>query len=155
MRPTSEQTRERRMEVLRRKLRGQSHSAIARDIGVRRATVSEDAKWLETFSRERAADADSYQEVGHAMLFFEQIEGEALRQFYSLKSPVHKHKFLQTAVLAREKMVRLMMDAGVIKRAAVDVNLDVDYSKLTTGELLAKRREMLERLANFALPGAN
>jgi hypothetical protein len=48
-----------------------------------------------------------------------------------------------------------MMDSGIIQRATIDVNLNIDYSKLTNEELLAKRTEYMSRLRVLGVPSAS
>lgn len=147
--PSAQETYERRILVFRMKMRGLNHSVIAKELNTSRNTIIRDADWVKMHFTEVAAHADRNSEVGMAMAKFEQIEQEAMTNFNETTNPHAKNNFLLTALSASEKKVRLMMDAGLIQKAPVDVNLNIDYQKLTSEELLTKRTEVLSRLANL------
>jgi len=60
-----------------------------------------------------------------------------------------------TALNAMKERIKIAMDSGVIDRAAVDMNLSVDYSKMTTDELLKAREEEVGKLRRLGLDGEN
>ena len=143
----AEETRDRRIEVFRLKMRGLNHSAIARELQCSRKTVIRDAQWIEANMREIALDADRYTEIGEAMSWLKEIAQDALFHMAEAEKPSEKNGFLKTAADAIDKRLRLMMDAGIIERAAVDLNLNIpDLLKLSTMELEAKRDELINRL---------
>lgn len=141
------------MEVFRLEMRGMNQSAIAKVLQVNRNTIIRDVKWLREHTREIALNADKFAEVGDTMKFYEEVEREAMFQFHEVDSPHAKNNLLMTAITAREKKMRLMMDAGIIDKAALDVNMSVDWSKFTTDELLTKRKNLLSRLTEFGVEG--
>jgi len=152
--PSADQTRARRMEVFRLKMRGLEHAAIARALQVSRNTIIRDAAWLETHKREVAINADKFGVLGDVMEELDEIKKQAM--FYSSETEnIHgKNNFLLTAVQAIDKKVRLMMDAGIIEAAPVDVNLSVEeVKKMSTEELLQKRAELLDRLKDIGSSG--
>jgi hypothetical protein len=135
------------MLVFRMKMRGLSHAAIARELEVNPKTITRDAKWLKEHMREVAASVDKYEELGEAMASLQEIAKEAMYQFNEAEKSAEKNSFLVTALNATERRIKLAMDAGIIDKAATDVNLSLDLSKMTTDELQQKRAEVMSRLA--------
>lgn len=153
MRPSAKESYERRVNVFRMTMRGLNKTVIARELGVSRQTITNDAKWNRDHFSEMAAHADRNEVVGEAIAKLEEVEKEAMRQYEETENPHAKNNFLLTAMNACEKRIKMMMDTGLIQRAALDMNLNVDYSKLTTEELLAKRTEILTHLRSSGVPG--
>ena len=153
--PSAEETLERRLEVFRLKMRGLKNSAIAREMNVNRKTIIRDSKWIQVHLRELATSADKFEEIGKAMAKLEEIEKEAMYQFNETENVHAKNNFLMTARTAIIDRAKMMMDAGIIDRAAVDVNLAVDYSKMSTDELLKVHAEEVNRLRTLGIEGDN
>lgn len=151
--PSAQATYERRMLVFRMKMRGLGHAAIARELDRNPKTITRDAKWLKEHMREVAASVDKYEELGEAMASLQEISKEAMYQFNETEKPSEKNSFLVTALNATNQRIKMMMEAGIIDKAATDVNLTLDLSKLTTNELEKKRAEVMSRLAT--LPGSS
>lgn len=137
------------MEVFKMMLRGMNQTAMATVFHVNRNTIINDVRWLKTHMREIAIEADKFGEIGEAMKFFEEIEHEALFNFHDTDNHKSKVEYLKTAIDAREKKIRLMMDAGIIEKAPTNVNLEMDFSKYTTEELLRKREELSTRMGGL------
>ena len=145
--PTKEETFRRRMEVHRLRMRGISQAVIMSELGVSRTTVKNDCRWLREHLREAAVNADRYLEIGESMARLREIEQEALTHMTETANPHAKNNFLITALTACEKRIRLMMDAGIIARAATEVSLTVeDVSKMSTDQLLAMRTKLVSRI---------
>jgi hypothetical protein len=136
-------------------MRGISYDAISRQLGVSRTTITNDSKWIKTHLRELAVNADRFAEVGEIMAKIAEIEKEAMFQFNETENPHAKNNFLMTALNAMKERIKIAMDSGVIDRAAVDMNLSVDYSKMTTDELLKAREEEVGKLRRLGLDGEN
>ncbi len=151
-RPSAQQTQERRIQVFRMTMRGLNNTVIGRELGVSRQTISHDVKWNRVHFTEMAAHADRNEIVGEAIAKLEEMEKEAMFHFSEASNDHFRNQFLMTAISACEKRIKLMMDSGVIQKAAIDVNLNMDYSKLTTDELLTKRTEVLNRLRVLGVP---
>lgn len=154
--PSAQETHERRLEVFRMKMRGLSNSVIARELDVNRNTILRDVQWVREHQREAAVAADKHTEIGVAMAKLEEIEKDAMHQFSETGNPHAKNNFLLTAIAATEKRVKIMMESGIIDKASEKVDLTVDFSKLTTEELIEERNKALERLKGLgALGGRN
>jgi FixJ family two-component response regulator len=145
--PSAQETQERRMLVFRMKMRGLTHASIARELDVNPKTITRDAKWIKEHMREVAASVDKYEELGEAMASLQEISKEAMYQFNETEKASEKNSFLVTALNATNQRIKMMMEAGIIDKAATDVNLSLDLSKLTTDELEKKRAEVMSRLA--------
>jgi DNA-binding CsgD family transcriptional regulator len=135
------------MIVFRMKMRGLSHATIARELDVNPKTITRDAKWIREHMREVAASVDKYEELGEAMASLQEIAKEAMYQFNEAEKSAEKNSFLVTALNATERRIKMMMEAGIIDKAATDVNLSLDLSKMTTDELEKRRAEVMSRLA--------
>jgi FixJ family two-component response regulator len=135
------------MLVFRMKMRGLTHASIARELDVNPKTITRDAKWIKEHMREVAASVDKYEELGEAMASLQEISKEAMYQFNETEKASEKNSFLVTALNATNQRIKMMMEAGIIDKAATDVNLSLDLSKLTTDELEKKRAEVMSRLA--------
>jgi IS30 family transposase len=154
-RPSAAQAQERRIQVFRMNMRGLNNTSIARELGVSRQTIIADVKWNKEHFTEMAAHADRNEEVGQAIARLEEMEKEAMYHFSEATGDHFKNQYLMTAIAACEKRIKLMMDSGIIQRATIDVNLNIDYSKLTNEELLAKRTEYMSRLRVLGVPSAS
>jgi hypothetical protein len=152
--PSTQETYERRIKVFRMKMRGLSHTSIAKELSVTRNAIIRDAKWIQEHFTQLAADADRNSEMGMAMAKLEEIEKEAMFNYSETENPKAKNDFLLTAITACEKRIKLMMDAGIISKAPVDLNLTMDFSKMSTEELVQRRREVVNRLATFGVAAA-
>lgn len=152
--PSASETYERRIKVFRMKMRGLNHTAIARELGCSRNAIIRDAKWIKEHFTELAAHADRNSEVGMAMAKLEEIEREAMFNYSETEHPKAKNDFLLTAISACEKRIKLMMDAGIITKAPVDLNLTVDLSKMSTEELIQRRKDVVNRLSAYGVTTA-
>lgn len=145
--PSAEETFERRLEVFRLQARGIRPSEIANELGVSTRTIRKDRKWLDTHLREVALNADRFKEIGETMEMLREVEQEALYHMAETENPHAKNNYLVTAMNAREKRTRLMMDAGIIPKASDEVNLNVgEMSKMSVDELVKRRREVVAEL---------
>ncbi len=151
--PSAQETFERRMEVFRLKARGLSQTVIAKELRVNRNTIKRDFAWLKDHMREVAANSDTFEEVGEAMALLQEISQEALYHMAETENAHAKNNYLRTALEASDKRIRLMMDAGIIDKAAVDMNVHLDYSKMTTEELLQKRDELAVKMRQLGSDG--
>lgn len=149
--PSAQETYERRVKVFRMKMRGLNHTSIARELNVSRNAIIRDAEWIKDHFTQLAAQADRNSEMGMAMAKLEEIEKEAMFNYSETENPKAKNDFLLTAITACEKRIKLMMDAGIITKAPVDLNLTVDFSKMSNEELVQRRREIVSRLASYGV----
>lgn len=145
--PTAEETFERRLEVFRLLMRGIKPAEIARELDVSMKCIRKDRKWLDTHLRELALNADRFKELGEAMAVLKEIEQEALYHMAETENPHAKNNYLVSAMTARDKRTRLMMDAGVIPKASEKIDLNVgEMAKMSTEELVHRRQKVLQSL---------
>ena len=149
--PSAQETYERRIKVFRMKMRGLTHTSIARELGCSRKAITRDAQWIQEHFTQLASQADRNSEMGMAMAKLEEIEKEAMFNYYETENPKAKNDFLLTAITACEKRIKLMMDAGIISKAPIDLNLSLDLSRMSTEELIQRRREVVSRLSAFGV----
>lgn len=147
VKPSTEETFERRLEVFRLQMRGIRPTAIAKELGVSMKTIRKDRKWISNHLREIALNADRFAELGESMEVLKEIEQEALYHMAETENPHAKNNYLQTAMAAREKRVRLMMDSGMIPKASEKIDLNVgEMAKMSTEELVHRRQKVLKDL---------
>lgn len=148
--PSAEETFERRLEVFRLQLRGIKPTEISRELGVSMKTIRKDRKWLENHLRELALNADRFREIGEAMEVLKEIEQEALYHMAETENPHAKNNYLVTAMGAREKRTRLMMDAGIIPKASESIDLNVgEMGKMSVEELVQRRKKVVAELQDM------
>ncbi len=150
--PSATETRDRRLQVFRLLMRGVKKSVIAETLGVNPNCITSDVVWIKNNLREYAASADTFGEVGTAAAEMQEVKQEAMYHFSQTSNHHAKNQYLLTAIQAIEKRLKIMMDAGIIERAPT-VLLDIDVAKLSTVELLKRREQMLEQLANLGVGG--
>lgn len=148
--PTAEETFERRLEVFRLDMRGIKPSEIARELEVSTKCIRKDRMWIETHLRELALNADRFKELGEAMAVLKEIEQEALYHMAETENPHAKNNYLVSAMTARDKRTRLMMDAGIIPKASEKIELNVgEMAKMSTEELVHRRQKVLQSLQDI------
>ena len=115
---TQDEINARREIVLKRWLAGDSEENTARALEVSRATVHRDRDALRGEIRERASNLDPFQEIGHAMVLYDEITHQALAESAKAVKPSSKAQLLQTAATALGKKMRLLVDTGLLPRPA-------------------------------------
>jgi transposase len=150
--PSAAETEERRRKVFHLLMEGLSHAEIARQLAVNRKTIVNDAKRISSSLRERASDADSFSEIGTAAAKLEKIESEAMASAHQTANLRDRNYLLQTASTACERRIRLLMDAGLVDRAPLNVGLTVqDFKKMSTEELKQVGAQIIERLKQYGI----
>lgn len=146
---TASSTEERRAKVSQLHARGLPGTAIAEVLGINRKTVGRDLKLLGQRARQDALAIDRFEVVGQAMKFYDEIEHEAMFGFHEAEAHSAKIAYLSTAMAAREKKIKLMMQAGIIERAASSVDVVMDVAKLSWEGLV----RMAHAILGAGVPG--
>jgi transcriptional antiterminator len=136
-------------------VRGISISTIASELNISQSTVKSDQAWIRGNLREFAAGIDALGEVGQSLATYQEIEHEALFQASETSSPQAKNGYLMTAISARREYMKLLMDVGLVEKAATKLDMNIDLTKMTTEELLQERAKSVARLREMGLPGPN
>ena len=129
--PIMAELEDRRLQVLRLRLRRVPQTAIAAIVGVDQSTVSRDLHWIREHWRSEyglpgtICQAD---EIGMAVALYEDVEQSALLEFHSLREAANDRRLspafiarqrmacLRTAMMARQTRVNLLRDLGFLDR---------------------------------------
>ena len=123
---TNEAMELRRLEVIRRRLKGQTASMIAKALNCSENTVYNDiraireanAKYVQNFSQ------DNF--IGDTLETFRKIEQEAWDQVFFLdKGDSRKAKFLDTVKSSRKEQVKLLQNSGLLHKEASKVEIQL------------------------------
>ena len=142
---------DRRRKVWSLVLRGVPETVIAQSLGVHRNTIVNDLRKLREEHRSDMAEADALEELGDAVAKFDDIFRHAIQEFHLADSPGVKRGYLSEAANAVEKKVRLLLEVGVLPRAAQEVkgNLvveGVNLERANLEELRALRDRLVQRV---------
>lgn len=120
-------------QVLKLKLRGFTQKAIGEVMGISQPAVSKHWNKIQTRFATIGATIDQHQVVGESVSLFQEIEEQAWNLFYTAKQ-VGKlgdaNKALSSIMTARDKSLNLLMDLGLLRRAAVEHEHMVSASPL-------------------------
>jgi DNA-binding transcriptional regulator YdaS (Cro superfamily) len=130
--------------IVRFKLRGLSQKAIAQVLAVTPARVSQEMQEIKRHYIERGSDINQAVIVGESMALFEEVEQKAWEVFHN--DETKKLRALDTVMLAREKQLKLLMDLGLLKRAAIEHAHDVVVSPLLKNLSPERREEIVARI---------
>lgn len=118
-------------QVFKLKLRGFTQKAIGEVMGISQPAVAKHWKKIQERFAEVGASIDQERVVGESVSLYQEIEERAWELFYLAKSATNKDGKLQpklgdanralgTVMAAREKSLNLLMDLGLLKRAAIE-----------------------------------
>jgi DNA-binding CsgD family transcriptional regulator len=120
-------------QVFKLKLRGFTQRAIGEVMGISQPAVAGHWKAIRTRFAEVGASIDQNQVVGESVSLFQEVEERAWDLFYTAKSAGKlgdSNRALATIMTAREKSLTLLMDLGLLRRAAVEHEHHVTASPL-------------------------
>lgn len=144
---------ERRRRVWAFQLKGVPETMIANALSVHRNTIVNDIRELRKIHREQVAEADVMTEIGDAASKFEFIFKEALSEYAQAEKPGAKSLFLERATAALAKKVQLLVECGVLPKAAQEISgklviEGVDVNKASLEELEGLRSRLVAQLNN-------
>ncbi|NJL54096.1 helix-turn-helix domain-containing protein [bacterium] len=122
---------DRQKMIARLRMRGLSQSAIAKVIGVSQPIISKELARIKEWQIERGASVDQAAVVGNTVSLYEEIEHRAWEIYHSAQSTdggADKAKALSLVMTARDKHTKLLMDLGLLKRAANETKHTVQVS---------------------------
>ena len=108
---------ERQIKIQKLSLRGATENAIAKILGVSRATVAKEKAKIREVNRGRLETLDKEDMMADTLSLFEEIERSAWGVFQESEGAA-KNRSLQLILDARERSLKLMMEVGIIERAA-------------------------------------
>lgn len=119
---------ERRARVYDLTLSGMSLVSIATMLQVHRNTVAADLKMMRKEGARRVKLSDPNAELGEQIRFYEEISRKAMSD-YALSDEKSQMRagYLNTALRCRELIMKLMMDSGMVPKAADKVQMEGLY----------------------------
>lgn len=109
---------DRQRVIVRFKMRGLSQAATAQFLKITPARVSQEMKAIRAHYVVRGSNVNQAALVGDTLTLFEEIEQKGWEVYHADESK--RLRALDTIMSAREKQLKLLMDLGHVKRAAVE-----------------------------------
>lgn len=117
-----EEMHERRQMVLRLRLKGMAFRQIAKDLGVGVMTVRRDLQAIKARMADKVSQFERDQTLGESLHTYELIHQEAWDQYSRCANGSEgRVKFLNLIRAAENDRVKVLMDVGLIGKAAVQV----------------------------------
>jgi len=120
-------------QVFKLKLRGFTQRAIAEVMNISQPAVAKHWRKIKERFAAIGAEVDQEQVIGESVSLFKEIEERAWDLFYLAKTAGKlgdANKALATVMSAQEKSINLLMDVGLLRRAAVMHDHNVTVSPL-------------------------
>lgn len=111
---------ERQKIIARLRMRGLSQKAIANVVEVSQPMVSKELARIKEWQTERGANVDQAAIVGNTASLYEEVEYRAWELYHGSDEVSERAKALSLVMSAREKQTKLLMDLGLLKRAATE-----------------------------------
>jgi len=158
MKRSREEVEERRSAVWEMLVRGVSQTIIAKTMNVHRNTIFNDVKELRRIHRHGVKDNDVHETLGDAVAKFDEIFKYAMQEYSTAEKSREKAQFLEKAIAAMDKKTRLLVETGVLPKAAQEITgkmivEGVDITKASLQELRTLQGRMLGQLG--AVSGEN
>ena len=123
----------RRMEVIRRRLRGQTAGTIARALNVSENTIYNDIKAIRDSNLKHVTTFVQEDFIGDTIQTFQRIEQEAWNQVAQLDDgDARKAKFLDSVRASRKEQIKLLQNSGLLHKEANKVEVQVTSDVLNT-----------------------
>lgn len=144
-------TEERRAQVWEMLVRGVSQKVIADTLSVHRNTVANDIRVLRAKHRKEVTDIDTKAELGDAVKKFDEIFKYAMSEYSLSNKEQQRATFLEKAMMALTKKVGLLVDTGVLPKAANEITgkltiEGIDVTRASLEELKTLRGRMANQL---------
>jgi len=123
----------RRMEVIRRRLRGQTAGTIARALNVSENTIYNDIKAIRESNAKHVTTFVQEDFIGDTIQTFRRIEQEAWDQVAQLDDgDARKAKFLDSVRASRKEQIKLLQNSGLLHKEATKVEVQLTSDILGT-----------------------
>lgn len=119
----------RRIDVVRRRLRGQSVSVIAKELGESTSVIYNDIKSIRESNEKYTSNFNQDEFIGESLDVFRKIEEESWEQVFILdKGDARKAKFLDSVRSSRREQIKLLQNSGMLHKEAdkLEVHLSTD-----------------------------
>jgi len=116
----------RRMDVIRRRLRGETISGIAHALNCSVGTINNDIKAIRDANQSLVTGFNQTDYVGETLQTFKRIEEEAWVQVFSLGvGDSRKAKFLDSIRSTRKEAIKLLQNSGLLHKEAAKVEVQI------------------------------
>lgn len=151
---------ERRETVWEMLVRGVPQVVIAKTLNVHRNTIANDVKELRRTHRKEVKDNDVHETLGDSVAKFDEIFKYAMQEYSTVEKPREKAQFLEKALSAMDKKTRLLVETGVLPKAAQEITgkmvvEGVDITKASLQELRTLQSRMMGQLQSVSGTGKN
>lgn len=147
---------EKQRQIFKLRLRGFSQAAIGEVVGITQQAVAKHWRLIKNKFEAMGKDVNQPAIVGESVSLYTEVNERAWELFYIAKNNNKlgdANRALHTVMQAREKQLQLLMDLGILKRAAIEHDHSVDVSPLvkqwTEGE--AQRRMVVDNVIETQL----
>jgi len=124
---------DRQIQIVKMKMRGLTQTAIAQVLGISQPAVAKHLKIIRAKFAAMGSNIDQSVVVGESVNLFQEVEQRAWELYYSAKGAgklSDANKALNVIMSARDKTLTLLMDLGLIRRAAIEHEHKVKSSPL-------------------------
>ena len=116
----------RRLDVIRRRLRGETISSIAHALKCSVGTINNDLKAIRAANKSLVRDFKQEDYVGETLQTFQKIEEEAWFQVHALDvGDSRKAKFLDSIRATRKEAVKLLQSSGLLHKESEKVEVQI------------------------------
>ena len=116
----------RRIEVIRRRLRGETISSIADALSCSVSTINNDIKSIRDINSSEIKDFNQEDYIGDTLQTFKKIEEESWYQVFALDTgDSRKAKFLDSIRATRKEAIKLLHSSGLLHKEAERVEIQV------------------------------
>jgi len=129
--------------IARLRMRGLSQQAIANVVKVSQPYVYKELVAIKSWQIERGRRVDQEEVVGGTASLYEEVEHRAWELYHGAEESSEKAKALTVVMQAREKHTKLLMDLGLLKKAAHEVNHTLEVSPFVSRFQESGAREFL------------
>ena len=137
---------DRQQTIVKLKVRGMTQSAIAQLLSITPARVSQEMRVVRHHFAIKGSEIDESAVVGESLTIYEEVEKRAWEVFHT--DGGKKLRALDSVMTAREKQVKLLMDLGLLKRAATSHEHTVSVSPLIKKLSPIQKQEIAARIIN-------
>lgn len=153
---------ERQRRIVNYRLRGLTQTAIADLESVSQPYIAKEMRRIREIYKEQGRTIDQEMVVGETVSLYQEVEKRAWELYFAHKKdkPSAANKALDTVMVSREKTVKLMMDLGIMRKAATEVEHTVhvapfiqQFSSLSSEEKQAALSNVISaNLSNLEEP---
>lgn len=116
----------RRVDVIRRRLRGETIASIADSLDCSVSTINNDLKAIRAANNSVVKEFNQEDYIGETLQTFKKIEEESWMQVFSLGiGDSRKAKFLDSIRATRKEAIKLLQSSGLLHKEAEKVEIQV------------------------------